>query len=120
MYRARRTCALILTSACATPLLADELFFKNGDHLTGEVVRLEGGTMVFKTRHVGEIKANLSDLESVKTDKPVDVRLTDGTQARATVSDAKEGEVTIGQGTPAARTVPTKDLAAINPKEGWS
>jgi hypothetical protein len=34
---------------------ADEVWLKNGDRLTGKVVSLDGGTLVFKTSYAGDL-----------------------------------------------------------------
>jgi putative salt-induced outer membrane protein YdiY len=99
---------------------ADTIFFKNGDRLTGRIVRMEGGRLTLKSSVAGEVTFNLSDMESFKSDQPLDVRLGDGSAVRATVSDAPNGEVTVAPDTPRARTVPVAGVKAINPKDGWS
>src|SRR5689334_15067751 len=123
VHRARRfvaqlvlVCLAIAAAACDAA--ADTLFFKNGDRLTGQIIRLEGGRLTLKSALAGEITVNLSDLESFKSDQPLDVRLQDGSAVRAPVSDAPGGEVTVAPNTPQARTLPVAGLKAINPKDG--
>jgi putative salt-induced outer membrane protein YdiY len=111
---------LVCVCAAGGAARADEIFFKNGDRLTGQIVRLEDGVVVFQSKALGEVRFQAAELESFKSDQPLDVRLADGTKARAAVSDGAEGQVTIAPGTPTARRVPTEQVRAINPKEGWS
>jgi putative salt-induced outer membrane protein YdiY len=119
VHRASRICALIILFA--SPLAdADEIFFKNGDRLTGQILRLEGGRLTFKSNYAGEVTVNASDVESFKSEQPLDVRLADGSTVRAKVSDAPGGEVTVAPDTPQTRTVPVARVKAINPKDGWS
>jgi putative salt-induced outer membrane protein YdiY len=119
VHRAR--CIYALLILCLPALAgADEIFFKNGDRLTGQILRLEGGRMTFKSNVAGELTVNLSDLESFKSEQPLDVRLQDGSTVRAAVSDAPRGEVTVAPNTPQARTLPVAQVKAINPKDGWS
>jgi putative salt-induced outer membrane protein YdiY len=118
LRRAICTCALIILFAPIAS--ADEIFFKNGDRLTGQILRLEGGKLTFKSNYAGEITVNASDLESFKSDQPLDVRLEDGRGFRAKITDAPGGEVTVAPDTPDSRTVPVARVKAINPKEGWS
>jgi putative salt-induced outer membrane protein YdiY len=117
-HRSRFLFALV--ALAPTPLLADEIFFKNGDRLTGTIERLEDGKMYFKSKAAGDVQVKLDDLESFKSDQPLDVRLEGGKSVRATVTDSKEGEVVIGKGTGAERVMATQEIKAINPKEGWS
>jgi putative salt-induced outer membrane protein YdiY len=100
--------------------MADEIFFKNGDRLSGRILRLDDGIMTFRSKALGDVKFNASELESFKSDEPLDLRLQDGTTVRGPVVDAKEGEVRISPKTPAERTVPVKDVLGINTRGGWT
>jgi hypothetical protein len=51
---------------------------KNGDRLTGSVVRSHGKTLVVKTDLVGEVTIALADITTLTTDKPLYVALGDG------------------------------------------
>ncbi len=61
---------LALTLA-SVPVHADTVTMKNGDKLTGTVVRKEGDSLVFKTGFAGEIKLQWTQISTLKTDKPV-------------------------------------------------
>lgn len=117
----RAGCIGVIVLLLSNQGLADEIFFKNGDRLSGQIVRMEGGRLTFKSKFAGEVTVNRSDLESFKSDEPLDVRLEGGGTMKAAVSEAaKQGDVTIAPGTPQARTVPVEQVKAINPKDGWS
>jgi putative salt-induced outer membrane protein YdiY len=118
----RRASCIYALLILYSPLFAaaDEIFFKNGDRLTGQILRLEGGRLTFKSNLAGEVTVNLTDLESFKSDQPLDVRLEDGSSVRAPVRDAPRGEVTVAPDTPQARTLSVAKVKAINPKDGWS
>ena len=59
---------LFILTAC--PLLhADTVELKNGDHLTGTAVKLDGGKLTFKTAYADAIVIAWDQVTSLKTDK---------------------------------------------------
>ncbi|HEX7294645.1 MAG TPA: DUF481 domain-containing protein, partial [Pyrinomonadaceae bacterium] len=70
-------CSIVLLLCCQL-VIADQLTLKNGDRLTGSVVRSDGKTLVVKTDLVGEVTIALADITSLTTDKPVYVALGNG------------------------------------------
>lgn len=75
------------------PGLADELIFKNGDRLTGTVVRLEHGKLTFKSDVVGNVTTAVDQLESFSTQEPIELHLTDGRTVSDRVVRAEAGSV---------------------------
>jgi hypothetical protein len=51
------TLCILLSSAVG---FADELYLKNGDRLTGQIVRMTDDKVVFKSAVAGEVTVNLS------------------------------------------------------------
>ena len=51
------------------PAEADEILLKNGDLLSGEIVHLEGKTIIMKTSYAGEIKVEWQEVICVTTDR---------------------------------------------------
>jgi len=58
---------------------ADEVRLKNGDRLTGKVITMEEGKLVFETTYAGKITIKWAEVSSLKTDKPIKVVLSDET-----------------------------------------
>ncbi|MEE9448933.1 MAG: DUF481 domain-containing protein [Ignavibacteriaceae bacterium] len=56
----------------------DVVIMNNGDHITGEVKRLELGILVFKTDDAGTINIKWDKIKNVKTDNIYEVELQDG------------------------------------------
>jgi len=76
---ALRKYALVLSLLAAAPgVTADTLTLKNGDRITGEVVRKEGGAVLVRTAYAGELRVRWDDVVRLVTDKPVRVLLEDG------------------------------------------
>jgi len=66
-------------------VVADELILQNGDRITGQLVRVAEGELVIKTDYAGEITVRIEKLNRLKTDKPIDTTLVDGTRLMGTV-----------------------------------
>ncbi len=100
----------------ASSINADELFFKNGDHLTGKIERLVDGKLVFKSSVAGEITVDISDVEALSSESPIEVHLDDGTVLRQKVLKATPNQFAI-EGTEAlqAQEFGLARVTAINP-----
>lgn len=72
------------------PAAADEVRLKNGDVLTGEIVKKETGVLVFKTSYAGQIQIQWSEIETLKSDNPVHIILTDNSNLRGPLIDTTE------------------------------
>ncbi len=75
------------------PALADELIFKNGDRLTGTVMRLVHGKLSFESDVVGHVMVAVDELESFSTQEPIELQLTDGRTVSDRVVRADAGSV---------------------------
>src|SRR4051794_12998030 len=63
---------------CLVSGRADQITLKNGDRVTGSIIKKEGKTVTIKTAGFGEINAQWEQIQSVVTDQPVNVELTGG------------------------------------------
>jgi len=96
---------------------ADEVWLKNGDRLTGKVVSLDGGILMFKTTYAGDLSIQWGEVVNLKTDDPIRVVFGDETTAQGPVSPGDAGKVKV-KAEQVAEPV-TVDLASIkniNPK----
>ena len=73
---------------------ADQLLLKNGDRLTGTIVKSDGKTVVFKSDLVGEVSVALDSVTNVTSDKTLYVTLADGRTVSGVVT-AKDGQAEI-------------------------
>lgn len=62
----------------SAPLWADEVNLKNGNHLSGQIARLDDKELTLKTDFAGDIKIRRDALVSIATAEPVNVTLRDG------------------------------------------
>ncbi len=97
--------------------LADEIVLKNGDKLTGKVVSMEKGKLVFNTSYAGDITIDWATVKSMKTDAPTALLLSNGTLIKGSVAPAEGDKVVVD--TASSLGTPPLDLAevtAVNPK----
>jgi hypothetical protein len=96
---------------------ADEVHLKNGDRLSGELLRMEGGKLIFQTSYAGEVTIQWVEVASLTTEKPIQVILTDETAVEGATVATHEGKMKLDTGKleePA--TFALADVQAINPQ----
>ena len=52
-------------------ILADEIYLKNGDKISGEVLNMKDNKLSVKTSYAGEIGIKWSEIAGMKTDKEI-------------------------------------------------
>jgi putative salt-induced outer membrane protein YdiY len=108
--------AAICILVCTAATLGDEIHLRNGDRLSGQIVRLTEGKLVLKSQLVGEITANLADIRTFSSDSAIEVHLKDGTVLHQPVVIAEPNEFAIAAGEPIRpQTFKLADIASINP-----
>jgi putative salt-induced outer membrane protein YdiY len=82
-------------------LAVDQVTLKNGDRLTGTVVKGDGKTLVLHTDALGDVTIQFSAIQEIKTDQELHVSLKDGKTAvgPVTTSDGKIEVATKTSGT---------------------
>lgn len=95
---------------------ADEVRFNNGNVITGKIVRLTDGKLVFNSDIAGEITIELSRIQSFSSDVPITINLKDGTGFNQRLNIAQAGRFAI-QGTETIRGQEflVSDIVSINP-----
>src|SRR5215472_11203264 len=59
-------------------LFADQVAFKNGDRLTGAILKSDAKTLVIKTIVAGEVSVSWPEIQELRSDLPLHVELADG------------------------------------------
>jgi putative salt-induced outer membrane protein YdiY len=91
--------------------VADQVVLKNGDRVTGAIVKKDDKNLTIKTDHFGLITTSWEHVESIMADKPVNVVLLDGKTVQGTLATVG-GSVVVA--TPDAKvTVPPTDIKAL-------
>lgn len=107
--------AVLIALTVANLAFADQVVLKNGDRVTGEILKKDGDTLTIKSAHFGTITLPWAEVESVKAEQPLTVVLVDGETLKATL-DTQDGKVEVES--PGARqTVPPSNLATLRNAE---
>jgi hypothetical protein len=93
--------ALIVVFASSTALFADQVTLKNGDRLTGSVVKSDGKTVTLHTEAAGDITLKFDAIQDMKTDAELHVEAKGGKTAvgPVTTADGKLAVTTKSSGT---------------------
>jgi putative salt-induced outer membrane protein YdiY len=111
-----RICTALALALAAAAARADELRFANGDRLTGTVVSMAEGKLVFTSVLAGKVTLPMADLETFSTDGPVEIELDDGTRLKQPVSGAEAGSVRLRGGELDGQSFVLARATRINPE----
>ena len=99
-------------------VLADTVYMKNGDRISGTVEHLDGEYLEIKVPYADDVtlKIETAEIVSIETDAEVDVMLDDGTLSKARLERVPAGGVVLRRegGAPPA-TIRLEQLAYLNP-----
>jgi len=90
---------------------ADQIVFKDGDRITGEIVKKDGQTVWFKSKNFGVVAFNWDDVASVRTDQPVNVVLPNDQTVKTNIQTQNDRIEIAVSGTP--RTFAPSDIVAL-------
>jgi putative salt-induced outer membrane protein YdiY len=96
--KSRLVLGLLLTGGL---LMADQVALKNGDRITGKIVKSDAKALVLKTGYAGEVTIDRAQIVSVASDDPLHVQFKDRTVV-GQIAPAAGGavEVKTGEGAP--------------------
>ncbi len=107
--------ALLVVSST---LFADQVTLKNGDRLTGTVVKSDGKTLVIHTDAAGDVTINYEAIQEIKSDQILHVGLKGGKTAVGPVTTS-EGKVEIATKTAGTVEAPKEDVTEIRSEEAY-
>ncbi len=89
-------CTILWSLACLSfsTVWADQVVLKNGDRVTGTIIKKDGKNVTIKTDQFGVVTAAWDQVESVKVDTPVTVVLQDGKSVQGTLATT-DGKVEV-------------------------
>jgi len=73
--------------------VADVLYLKNGDRITGQVITMEEGKLTFETSYAEEIHVDWAEVSELKTDAPITVIFSDETSLQGVLNPGEEGKM---------------------------
>jgi hypothetical protein len=103
--------SLFFVSFLATVAFADQVVLKNGDTITGSVVKKDGAKLTIHSEFLGDVTMPWSAVKSLKSDQPLTVVLPGGESVLGKLSTAGDNlEVATGTTT---RTTPLTTVDAV-------
>lgn len=112
MLRKSSFLTLIVLVATSSALFADQVTLKNGDRLTGTVVKSDGKTLVLHTDAAGDVTIQFAAIQEIKTDKELHVTLKGGKTAVGPVTTT-DGKIEIATKTSGTVEAPEDDVTLI-------
>jgi putative salt-induced outer membrane protein YdiY len=110
---------LIVLSVLAWPAAtasADEVMLKNGDRLSGDILRMGEGILVLKTTYAGEVKIDWKDIQEITSKAPVKVQTLDGSVLQGIVTSPSPDHIVVtGDQFGSTMAIPLTNIQAINP-----
>ena len=106
----------VLVLSVAFPALADEVYLKNGDLITGEIDTSENGQLVVKTAYAEKIKVNWEEVACVTSDKEVTLLLKSNEKITGRAACPTLGSLQlIDRETGKTRDFSLADIQTVNP-----
>jgi len=87
--------SVLLFSMVTVSLADDEIKLKNGDRVTGKITAMANGKLTIETKHSGKLQVDWTQVESVKTDEPIKLKLVTGEWLEGKVSAGAEGRIKV-------------------------
>ncbi len=109
----KRMCTRVLSLSflCCLALLADQVTLKNGDRVTGQIVKKDGDKLTVKSELMGEVTIPWAAVTSITSGEPLTVVLPGGKSVNGALSTAAGAlQVATPSGT---ETAPLVDVSAV-------
>jgi hypothetical protein len=106
--------AVLVSATAAAQSRTDVVTLPNGDHITGEVVRLERGTLEFKTDDAGTLYLKWDKLSNVVSTRVVEVVTSDGRRFLGSLGKAPARSLDV-VGAEGTASLPLLDVTLITP-----
>jgi len=84
--------------------LADQVIFRNGDRLTGAILKSDAKTLVIRTIVAGEVSVSWPEIQELRSDLPLHVEFADGKMLVGRVT-THEGRLEVAADTGAVETL---------------
>ena len=86
----RSVLLLVMAWVCAMAAKADQVTLKNGDRLTGAIVKSDAKTLLLKTEYAGDVNLQWDSVAAITSTQPLHLALRDGQTVVGPVSTKDE------------------------------
>jgi putative salt-induced outer membrane protein YdiY len=101
----------ITAMALLSTASADQIVLKDGDRITGEVIKKDADKVSIKSKNFGEVTLKWDDIATIKTDQPLNVVLSGDRTVRGNL-ETQDGRIQVNA-PGAAQTVAPSDVVAL-------
>jgi putative salt-induced outer membrane protein YdiY len=101
----------------STSLYADQVTLKNGDRLTGQIIKSDDKSLVIKTEYAGEVTVDWTAITNVQSAQDMTVGLKDGKTVVGPVTTSGDNVVVTTKSTGSVETPKTSITVMRNPAE---
>ena len=112
MLRKLERLALIALLGFSSTLFADQVTLKNGDRLTGTIVKSDGKTLVLHTDAAGDVTLNLDAVGEIKAEQSLHVTSKDGKTSVGPIT-TEDGKLAVATKTSGTVEVPREEVTLI-------
>lgn len=114
-YTSTLQLAVLSLLACNTQ--ADEVLLKNGDRISGTILSKSGKLVEIKTEYAAKVTINWDAVQTLKTDKPLSITLSDKQELTGIANTSADGSLTLNSnGVYQTQPIPLKNIKEINKK----
>ena len=103
---------VVVCLVCGPAVVADTINLKNGDRVTGKIIKADDKKLLLKTEYAGELRIALEAIEQIASSDPIYVALADGKTVFGTVT-TREGRLLVDTKEGAPVEVERATVAAI-------
>jgi putative salt-induced outer membrane protein YdiY len=102
---------LIFAASCLSAR-ADQIVLKNGDRLTGTIVKSDGKELVLKTEFVGDVTIQYAAIQDIKSEQQLHIESKDGQKVVGPVTTS-DGKIEVATKTTGTIAVPVENVTVI-------
>ncbi|MFZ1810496.1 MAG: DUF481 domain-containing protein [Candidatus Nitrotoga sp.] len=107
----------VVLALCSLGAQADEILLKNGDRISGTVLNKSGKLLEVKTAYAEKIVIKWDAVQTLKTDKPLSITLSDKQELIGIANTATDGSLTLNSnGVYNTQPIPLTNIKEINKK----
>jgi putative salt-induced outer membrane protein YdiY len=110
--------ALLVFVALSSTMFADQITLKNGDRLTGTILKSDGKTLVLHTDAAGDVTLQYDNIDTIKSETELHVGLKGGKTAIGSVTTT-DGKLVITSKAAGTVEAPKEDVTLIRDEQTY-